>query len=60
MIGLQAVFPIEPDKLDDAAAMEAHVEFDHFGEFEAALPEPLTGTPDIVRFDVDSVSDVGP
>ena len=99
MIVLHAVFPIEPDKLDDAldlaetmveesneepgvinyraatdvgagnllrffeqyedaAAMEAHVESDHFGTFEAALPDLLAGDPDITRFDVDSVSDV--
>ena len=99
MIVLHAVFPIKPDKLDEAldyaemmveesnqeagvidyrvgtdiqdgnvlrffeqyedgAAMEAHIESDHFAELEAALPDLLAGEPDITQFEVDSVSDV--
>ena len=100
MIVLHAVFPIEPDKLDDAldlaetmveesneepgvinyraatdigagnllrffeqyehaAALETHVESDHFAAFEAALPDLLAGHPDIPRFDVDPASALG-
>jgi len=46
------------ERYESEAAFGAHVETDHFGEFEAALPELLDGEPDVTRFDVESVSDV--
>jgi quinol monooxygenase YgiN len=46
------------EQYEDAAALETHVESDHFAAFEAALPDLLAGDPDITRFDVDSASDM--
>jgi len=46
------------EQYESEAAFEAHVETDHFRDFEAALPELLDGEPDVTRFDVENVSDV--
>jgi quinol monooxygenase YgiN len=46
------------EQYEDESAFDAHGESDHFTEFEAKLPELLAGEPDVIRFDVDSVSDV--
>lgn len=99
MIVLHAVFPIDPDKLDEAleqvedlveqsqaedgmidyhattdvknpnvvrffewyedeAAFEAHSQSDHFQTFEEALSDLLAGEPEVVRFDVDSATEL--
>ncbi|SEA09827.1 Quinol monooxygenase YgiN [Haloplanus vescus] len=46
------------ERYEDEAAFGAHVETEHFGEFEAALPELLDGEPTITRFDVENATDV--
>jgi quinol monooxygenase YgiN len=46
------------ERYEDEAAFGAHVETEHFREFEAALPELLDGEPTVTRFDIESVSDV--
>jgi len=46
------------ERYEDEAAFGAHVETEHFGEFEAALPELLDGEPTITRFDVENAADV--
>jgi quinol monooxygenase YgiN len=40
------------EQYEDEAAFEAHAESDHFQEFEAALPDLLTGEPEVTQFDV--------
>lgn len=46
------------EQYEDEAAFGVHTESDHFGELEAALPDLLTGEPNVTRFDVDSASEV--
>ncbi|PSP72938.1 antibiotic biosynthesis monooxygenase [Halobacteriales archaeon QS_3_64_16] len=46
------------EQYEDEAAFGAHAESDHFGEFEAALPELLAGEPQVTRFDVSDASEV--
>lgn len=46
------------EQYEDEAAFEAHTRTDHFQEFEAALPEFLAGEPEVLRFDVDSVTEL--
>ena len=46
------------EQYEDEAAFGAHAETDHFGTFEAALPDLLAGEPDVTRFDVDTAADV--
>jgi quinol monooxygenase YgiN len=46
------------EQYEDEAALEAHQETDHFGEFEAALPELLDGEPEVTQFDVDSATEL--
>jgi quinol monooxygenase YgiN len=43
---------------EDEAAFEAHGETDHFGAFEAALPDLLAGEPEVTRFDVESATEL--
>ncbi|MFB6236558.1 MAG: putative quinol monooxygenase [Halopenitus sp.] len=46
------------EQYEDQAAFEAHTQTDHFQEFEAALPEYLAGEPEVLRFEVDSVTEL--
>lgn len=46
------------EQYEDEAAFGAHAETEHFRRFESALPDLLGGEPNVVRFDVDSATDV--
>ncbi|WP_276270986.1 putative quinol monooxygenase [Haloarcula litorea] len=46
------------EQYEDEAAFEAHTQTDHFQEFEAALPDLLDGEPEILRFDVESATEL--
>jgi len=46
------------EQYEDEDAFKAHTQTDHFQEFEAALPDLLAGEPEILRFDVESVSEL--
>jgi quinol monooxygenase YgiN len=46
------------EQYEDENAFEAHTQTDHFQEFEAALPDLLAGEPEILRFDVESASEL--
>ncbi|SEQ52458.1 putative quinol monooxygenase [Natrinema salaciae] len=46
------------ERYEDQDAFEAHTQTDHFREFQAALPELLGGEPDVIRFDVDSATEL--
>ena len=46
------------ERYEDEAAFGAHAETDHFEAFEAALPDLLTGKPEVTRFAVESASPV--
>lgn len=46
------------ERYEDADALESHTNTAHFQEFEAALPDLLAGEPEIVRFDVDTATEL--
>lgn len=46
------------ERYEDEAAFGAHAETDHFETFEEALPDLLSGDPEVTRFDVESASPV--
>jgi len=46
------------EQYEDENAFEAHTQTDHFQEFEAALPDLLAGEPEILRFDVESATEL--
>ncbi|MFT4931102.1 MAG: quinol monooxygenase YgiN [Natronomonas sp.] len=46
------------EQYEDEDAFEAHTQTDHFQEFEAALPDLLAGEPEILRFDVESATEL--
>lgn len=46
------------EQYEDTDAFEAHTETDHFREFEEALPDFLAGEPEVIRFDVDSATEI--
>ena len=46
------------ERYEDEAAFGAHAETDHFETFEEALPDLLSGEPEVTRFDVESASPV--
>ena len=46
------------ERYEDADAFAAHAESEHFETFEAELPELLASEPTVVRFDVDSASEL--
>lgn len=46
------------EQYEDAAAVEAHEESEHFGRFEAELPDLLAGEPEVLQFDVDGVTEL--
>ena len=46
------------EQYEDAAAVEAHEESDHFQRFEAELPDLLAGEPEVLRFEVSDVTEL--
>ncbi|WP_336002177.1 putative quinol monooxygenase [Halorientalis halophila] len=46
------------ERYEDAAAFGAHTETEHFGEFEAALGDWLAGEPEVLQFEVDSMTEL--
>lgn len=46
------------EQYEDADAFEAHTQTGHFQEFESALPDLLNGEPNVVRFDIDSATEL--
>ncbi len=40
------------------AAVEAHLETEHFKSFEEALPDLIAGEPEVLQFEVESVSEL--
>ncbi|WP_336036739.1 putative quinol monooxygenase [Halobacterium yunchengense] len=40
------------ERYEDEAALDAHLETDHYREFAAGLPELLAGEPDVWQFEV--------
>jgi quinol monooxygenase YgiN len=45
------------EQYEDEAALQAHLETDHYERFERALPEWLAGRPDVVQFEVSEVTE---
>ncbi|WP_255152810.1 putative quinol monooxygenase [Halorarius halobius] len=46
------------EQYEDADAFEAHSQRDHFQEFEERLPDLLAGEPEVLRFEVDSATEL--
>lgn len=46
------------EQYEDASALAAHAETEHFGRFEEALPDLLGGEPEATRFDVEDASEL--
>lgn len=46
------------EQYEDNAAFEAHTQTVHFQEFEDALPDLLAGEPEVLRFDVDDITEL--
>lgn len=46
------------EQYEDEAGLGAHGESEHFGEFEAVLPDLLAGEPSVTQFDVESASEL--
>jgi len=46
------------ERYEDEAALGAHSQTDHYQEFAGMLPEWLAGEPEVVRFDVDEMSEL--
>lgn len=46
------------ERYEDEAAFGAHAETNHFETFEEALPDLLSGEPEVTRFDIESTSPV--
>jgi quinol monooxygenase YgiN len=46
------------EQYEDAAAFEAHTQTEHFQEFEAALPDLLAREPELLRFEVETVTEL--
>ncbi|MFC7132715.1 MULTISPECIES: putative quinol monooxygenase [Salinibaculum] len=46
------------EQYEDNAAFEAHSQTNHFEVFEEALPDLLAGEPEVLRFEVDSASEL--
>ncbi|NIB99309.1 putative quinol monooxygenase [Halobacterium sp. R2-5] len=47
------------EQYEDAAAVDAHEESEHFQRFEDELPDLLAGEPEVLQFDVDDVTELG-
>ncbi|WP_160133438.1 putative quinol monooxygenase [Halococcus salsus] len=45
------------ERYEDEEAFAAHGQSDHFGTFEDAVGEYLAGEPEVVQFEVDSVTE---
>ena len=43
---------------EDEAAMEAHLETDHYRSFAKSLPEWLAGEPEVLKFEVGEVTEL--
>ncbi|WP_336136424.1 putative quinol monooxygenase [Natronomonas amylolytica] len=46
------------EQYEDAEALEAHNETEHFQTFEEKLPELLAGEPEVVKFDVSDATEL--
>lgn len=46
------------ERYEDADAFETHTETEHFEAFEAALPDLLAGEPEVLRFEVESATEL--
>lgn len=46
------------EQYEDAAAFEAHSQTDHLQKFEERLPDLLAGEPEVLRFEVDSATEL--
>lgn len=46
------------EQYEDEAAMQAHLESDHYLEFAKALPEWLAGEPEVLKFDVSEATEL--
>lgn len=46
------------EQYEDADAFEAHTQTDHFQRFEEKLPDLLADEPEVVRFEVDSATEL--
>lgn len=46
------------EQYEDIEAFEAHTQTAHFQEFEDALPDLLADEPEVIRFDVDSATEL--
>ena len=46
------------EQYEDEDALEAHLETDHYGAFEAALADWLGGEPHVLKFDVSEASEL--
>jgi len=46
------------EQYEDESAFEVHSQTDHFRRFEEALPDLLAGEPEVIRFEVDAVTEL--
>lgn len=46
------------ERYEDGDAFEAHTQTEHFQAFEERLPDLLAGEPEVLRFDVDSTTEL--
>jgi quinol monooxygenase YgiN len=46
------------ERYEDDDAFTSHTETDHYREVEAAIADKLAGEPDVVRFEVDSATEL--
>lgn len=46
------------EQYESEAAYEAHSESEHLAEFQTALPDLLAGEPEVIRFDVESATEL--
>lgn len=46
------------EQYEDADALEAHTQTDHFQEFEERIPDLLAGEPEVIQFDVESATEL--
>lgn len=46
------------EQYEDAAAFEAYSQTDHFQKFEERFPDLLVGGPEVLQFEVDTVTEL--
>jgi quinol monooxygenase YgiN len=46
------------EQYEDEAALEAHLETDHYLEFARALPDWLAGEPEVLKFEVSEATEL--